>query len=244
MNLPRIIGHRGARNAAPENTLAGLRAAADAGAEWVEVDVRLTGDDRPVLLHDPDLDRTTTGRGPLADTDLAAVRELDAGSWFSTAFDGEPVPELETALREFDRLGLGVNLELKAEPGRESRLVDAVAAALTENPVAGGVLLSSFDRGTVAACRRRLPKIHRGLIAEKLSDDEIDFARAQCCLALCVGAESLQFHRIPLLRSSGFAVIAWTVNAADKARSLLDAGVRSVITDDPALLLAYCGTGE
>ena len=68
LSIPRIIGHRGARAYAPENTLAGIREGARQGARWVEVDVKLTGDLQPVLMHDDDLDRTTDGTGAVAVT--------------------------------------------------------------------------------------------------------------------------------------------------------------------------------
>ena len=94
IRIPRVVGHRGAAGHAPENTLAGLRKAVELGATWVEFDVVLTGDGVPVLLHDDTLERTTNGRGSIAETALADVRSLDAGSWFSERFAGERVPTL------------------------------------------------------------------------------------------------------------------------------------------------------
>ena len=79
VRLPRIIGHRGVAARAPENTLAGCRKPAELGLEWVEFDVRLTADGRPVVIHDAALDRTTDGRGPVAEASFEAVRALDAG---------------------------------------------------------------------------------------------------------------------------------------------------------------------
>lgn len=81
--LPRVIGHRGAAAAAPENTLAGLRKAKELGCSWVEFDVRLTADGAPILLHDDRLERTTSGYGEAAALSLAKVREYDAGGWLS-----------------------------------------------------------------------------------------------------------------------------------------------------------------
>src|SRR6266567_6060143 len=88
LQLPPVIGHRGAAAYAPENTLAGLRHAKALGCAWVEFDVRLTGDGALVLCHDPLLDRTTTGSGLVSAKSLAAVRECDAGSWFDPSFTG------------------------------------------------------------------------------------------------------------------------------------------------------------
>ena len=90
-----MIGHRGAAASAPENTLAGLRCAKALGCRWVELDVRLTADRQPVVIHDNRLQRTTDGRGRVSALPLAAIRRHDAGAWFAPSFAGERVPTLE-----------------------------------------------------------------------------------------------------------------------------------------------------
>src|SRR5919107_420246 len=89
IRFPRTIGHRGARGYAPENTLAGIRTAAEQGVCWVEVDVKLTRDGVPILMHDDTVDRTTDGRGNVASMDFADLRKLDAGKPFGPQFAGE-----------------------------------------------------------------------------------------------------------------------------------------------------------
>src|SRR5271154_6533668 len=113
LTLPCVIGHRGAAASAPENTLAGLRRAKALGRSWVEFDVRLPGDGALVLCHDPRLDRTTSGSGLVSATSLAAIRELDAGSWFDPSFAGERVPTLDEVLSLASELDLGANIEIK-----------------------------------------------------------------------------------------------------------------------------------
>src|SRR4051794_34519268 len=105
--LPKVIGHRGAKAYAPENTLAGIRTAAQQGARWVEVDVKLTRDGVPILMHDDTVDRTTNGKGAAATLDFAELRRLDAGAWFGPAFAGERIPTLEEALALVFDLDLG-----------------------------------------------------------------------------------------------------------------------------------------
>ena len=85
IRFPRTIGHRGARGYAPENTLAGIRTAAEQGVCWVEVDVKLTRDGVPILMHDDTVDRTTDGRGAVATMDFADLSRLDAGKPFGPA---------------------------------------------------------------------------------------------------------------------------------------------------------------
>src|ERR1041385_7236710 len=100
LNIPRIIGHRGAAKAAPENTLESLREAKRQGATWVEVDAKLTADNAVILLHDDLLDRTTSGKGPAAQATLDAIRTLDAGAWFAPSWAGAKVPTLEETVHE------------------------------------------------------------------------------------------------------------------------------------------------
>jgi glycerophosphoryl diester phosphodiesterase len=95
---PLIIAHRGYSQAAPENTIPAIEAAIRAGLAYVELDVRLTADGVPVLMHDSDVDRTTNGVGPISTKTYAETRALDAGSWFSEGFAGTSIPTLEKAL--------------------------------------------------------------------------------------------------------------------------------------------------
>src|SRR5947199_1375723 len=106
LQLPPVIGHRGAAAYAPENTLAGLRRARALGCEWVEFDVRLTGDGALVLCHDARLDRTTDGSGLISAMTLAAIRDRDAGVRFGAEFAGERVPTLGEALDLAADIGL------------------------------------------------------------------------------------------------------------------------------------------
>src|SRR5487761_2714173 len=94
---PHIIAHRGGGTLAPENTLAGMRKAKELGFAGVEFDVMLAGDATPILMHDESLARTTNGSGAVAETAYRDMQKLDAGSWFSRAHTGEPVPSFERA---------------------------------------------------------------------------------------------------------------------------------------------------
>ncbi|NCZ28766.1 MAG: hypothetical protein EBX70_03555 [Betaproteobacteria bacterium] len=95
---PRIIAHRGAGKLAPENTLAAMQVALQHRQKMVEFDVKLSADDVAVLMHDANLDRTTNGIGPIRQFNWAELARLDAGSWHSEAFAGEPIPRLDSAL--------------------------------------------------------------------------------------------------------------------------------------------------
>ena len=96
---PSMVCHRGANRVAPENTLAAAERAFDTGARFVELDVQVSADNIPFVLHDWTLDRTTSGTGPIADMAAADIARLDAGSWFGPGFAREPVPRLADMYR-------------------------------------------------------------------------------------------------------------------------------------------------
>ena len=117
----KIIAHRGASAAAPENTLASFKEAVRVGADMIELDVRLSREGAVMVFHDPDLSRTTDGDGPVEKRRLAELRALDAGSWFSENFKGEGIPILEEVIRTIFSSRIELCIEIKIDPGREDR---------------------------------------------------------------------------------------------------------------------------
>lgn len=236
--LPRIIGHRGVRQYAPENTLAGLHAAADMGVEWVEVDVKLTRDGVPILFHDEELDRTTSGTGRVADTDWADIRELDAGSWFAESFTGEPVPSLEDAIDVLITRGLGVNLEIKPCPGREKETAEALLDIAStywpdDRPPP---LLSSFQHVSIETALDMIPDWPRGYLFREKPENWKDMAEY-------LQVSSLHFEAAKALREdvleyleTGRVLAAYTVNVLEQARELVSWGVDALFTDMPDII--------
>jgi len=236
--LPPVIGHRGAAARAPENTLAGLRQAAALGCAWVEFDVRLTADGTLVLCHDPRLDRTTDGKGPVAAQTLAAIRQRDAGSWFGPAFADEPVPTLDEALSLAAELGLGADIEVKAEPGRDYATAAAVAAVLRRLPSgAPPVLVSSFLPAAVAALRTLAPQVPRGILFRLVPRNWPEIALRLRCTAIGADHRRLRRRRVAAIRDAGYQLAAYTVNDPARARLLFGWGVTSVFSDAPDIIL-------
>jgi glycerophosphoryl diester phosphodiesterase len=236
--LARVIGHRGAAARAPENTLAGLRRAKELGCAWVEFDVRLTGDGALVLCHDGRLERTTTGRGRISAQTLGAIRRYDAGSWFAPEFTGEIVPTLDEALSLAAKLGLSVNIEIKADRGRAIATGTAVAAIL--NRFAGPlptVLASSFLRPALAALRDLATDIPRGLLFRGVPRRWRLIAERLGCATINADHRWLDPHRVAEIRGAGYPLLAYTVNDPQRAQTLFAWGVTSVFTDVPDIIL-------
>jgi glycerophosphoryl diester phosphodiesterase len=243
--LPPVIGHRGAAASAPENTLAAFRRARALGCLWVEFDARLTGDDAVILLHDPRLDRTTNGRGRAGRLPLAAIRHYDAGRWFAPDFAGERVPTLDEALPLLSELGLGANIELKAARGRARATAAAVAAALDRcgRHRVPPVLLSSFLPEALAAARDLAPLHPRGLLVRSVPRRWRELAERLGCAAIHADQERLHPAIVATIRQAGYPLLAYTVNAPDRARILFEWGVTSVFSDAPDIILAALADG-
>lgn len=234
--LPRVIGHRGAAGSAPENTLAGFLRAARLGLTWIECDLRLSADGVPVLLHDASLDRTTSGRGQVAERTAGELANLDAGSWFGAEFAGEPLPTLAAALACWQKLGLAANLELKTEDGSAKALVAAVAAVLEAARFPQPLLISSFEAEALIAARAQLPGFPRALLTEELNAAELERALGFDCSGVHLNAERLRPPAIAAARARGLDVLAYTVNDPVAAQRLWAQGVRAVFSDFPERL--------
>lgn len=225
---PFIWAHRGASCEAPENTIEAFIRAAELGADGIELDVHLSRDGVPVVIHDDTVDRTTNGRGPVTDLTYDELSRLDAGSWFSSCHASEPVPGLSDVLQIFSG-HLRINIEIK-----EARAGEAVLTILSDFPRAD-VVISSFDPELLRVMRRLAPALPLAVLL-----DRGNWRRA-VKLALELGA--IAFHPnaalvsrplIAACRASNLPVHTWTVDDTGLVRSLQRAGIDGIFTNDPA----------
>lgn len=238
--LPRVIGHRGAAAAAPENTIESLRLAAEQGARMVEFDVKLTADGVVILMHDDSLERTTSGRGRVAGATWAQIRDLDAGGWFGPRWRGSRVPTLDAAIVALDECGLAANIEIKPCPGREVETAEAVISSLRRRWPRGRAwpLLSSFARDCLAVTRDVAPEIPRGLLLWRKPSDWSAAARSLGCDTVHCARQHLTPEWAAEILRLGYGLAVYTVNDASEAARLRRWGVESIITDDPGALIA------
>lgn len=241
--IPRIIAHRGSPRKAPENTLASFRQAAADGAKWVEFDASLTADRRAVIFHDDDLDRTSDGTGPLAQADFAAIAALDAGGWFGPAFKGEMIPTLEEALDLFASLGLGFNIELKTDPGREVELAKIALPIVADcwPADAPAPLVSSFSREAVAAATEIAPQWPRAFLFDHLPEDWRAVSKSLGLATLNANQKHLTRAQAMDVRGDGYGLLAYTVNDPARAEELFGWGVDAIFTDIPAEMIKHFG---
>ncbi len=230
MTRPFLWAHRGASCCAPENTLAAFAAAVEDGADGLELDIHLSRDGVPVVIHDEKLDRTTDGSGPVAWMTLQQLQQLDAGSWFSAAFAGETIPTLEDVLKTFSGR-LRLNLELK-----DLSSGMAVLELLDRYPDAD-VVVSSFDYDLLR--RLRAEDSHLVLAVLFASGSWRHAVQIAKDLSACAFHPALnKVNRLMLAACTQveMPVYVWTVDCARVARSLVRAGVSGFFTNDPTAL--------
>ena len=230
---PLWIAHRGAGTLAPENTLAAFRLGASHGYRAFECDVKLSADGVPFLLHDATLQRTTPEEGPAGERSWSELSRLDAGSWHSRAYAGEPIPSLDSVARYCLRNGFALNIEIKPTPGQSEETGGVVAqhvAALWADE-AVKPLLSSFQPDALAAARAADPSLPRALLLDSLREGWLAEAQALGCVAIVANFRVLDAAVIAQAHAAGLRVASYTVNDPVEAQRLLTAGLDGLITD-------------
>jgi glycerophosphoryl diester phosphodiesterase len=247
-----IIAHRGLSGLAPENTLAAFRAAIECGADRIELDVHLSKDGVPVVIHDADLDRTTNGAGPVVAATLEELRRLDAGAWFSPRFAGERIPTLEETL-ELLCGTIGVNVEIKEEAvqrmgpaGARGEAQDGVevkvARALARPGRRDSVIVSSFEPLALERLRAIAPEIPLEVLH---NDPSHPPGRSELERARELGARALNVWRDELLerpelvsdaRALGLGIKVYTVDEPADLERFLRLGVAGIFTNRPDVL--------
>jgi glycerophosphoryl diester phosphodiesterase len=186
-----VCGHRGYSLHYPENTIPAFEAAKAAGATTVEIDVVLTKDDEPIVLHDLSVDRTTDGHGFAADLTVAEIGALDAGKGFDPRFAGTRIPTLARALEWAKRTGMGIVLEIK-EAERPDVAIDWVAALLRSTGTGDQVIVISFDHLVLKRALERHPHLKTEAITHARHADLLGVLKS--CGASSVSIEFDMFN--------------------------------------------------
>jgi glycerophosphoryl diester phosphodiesterase len=235
LKLPKIIGHRGCAGYAPENTLVGIHTAADMGVEWVELDVKLTKDQVPILFHDELLDRTTDGSGEVKDHTYTQLKELDAGLWFGESFFDTRIPTLEQALDVLIERDLGVNIEIKPCPGRERETAEVALDLLSSVwDDHANILISSFQHVSLEVALEMAEDWARSYcLGEEWPEGWADIAKYLHASAFTVDGHNSTPEQIRELSLLGKPMLAYTINDPDQARALQGVGFHGFFSDEP-----------
>lgn len=224
------IAHRGASALYPENTLRAFLAAADFGADMCEFDVRMTRDSEVVVIHDATVNRTTDGRGRVADMSAAAIKRLDAGVRFGAEFRDERIPTLaEVAAALAGRCGMDV--ELKAA-GLERR----VCGILRDGGAIESAIVSSFDWEQLKIVAAQEPGLRLAPLGEKAPAALLEAASAMHAYAIAPRFDIASAELCAEAHRRGLAVYVWTVDDVSTMRRLKVAGVDAIMTNRPERL--------
>lgn len=233
---PVIFGHRGACAHAPENTLASFRMAVEQGADFVELDAKLSQDKQVVVIHDQTVDRTTNGHGRVNELTLAQLKELDAGSHFDTKFKGEKLPTLDDVFKAVGK-DIFINVELTNYESGDDDLIPLVAEAVKVNQMEERVIFSSFLPKNLARIHKLLPQAPVAILC--LEGISGLLSRSFFCLGVSprIIHPYLKDTSVTLVKREhhrGRRVHVWTVNEATDMERLAKIGADGIFTDDPA----------
>ncbi len=240
---PRLFGHRGASGTMPENTLPAFSEALAAGVDRLEMDVHLTADEEVVVFHDPNVDRTTNGKGPLGRLRLSEIRQLDAGYQFEAPDGSWPfrerrirVPTLAEVLTHFPKAPL--NIEIKVD---EPALIAATERLLDRYEARSRVLLAAETQSLMDKIRARMPDVLTGMsmpeVLEFLGNGgNPGYSARGFALQVPVeyaGIPIITKHFVDVAHVCGLEVHAWVINDEAEMQSLVEMGVDGIMTDFP-----------
>lgn len=238
LNLAKLIAHRGASAYAPENTLKAFQLAKENGASWVEFDVTLSKDQTPVVIHDDSLERTTNGHGEVCVNSFQELTQLDAGSWFDPKYQDQKIPSLDQVLQLCADLSLAVNIEIKPPgPLREATVkqtLNSVTKIWPNN--LPEPLFSSFSYATLESIRSHSKTAQLGLLLDHWDPNWQQLADGIDCVSVHLNASLLTFERVAEIKSSGRAVLSYTINDRKQAEELFAMGVDAIFSDFPDLV--------
>ena len=198
----------------------------------IEFDAKLSKDGQIFLLHDDNLERTSNGWGVAGNFNWQDLLRVDAGSWFSSGFKGEPLPLLSQVAERCCQHGMMANIEIKPSTGTGPLTGKVVALAARElwadmTPP----LLSSFEIDALEAAQLAAPELPRGLLLDEWRDDWRELTARLGCVSIHLNHRLLDENRVDALHDAGLKILVYTVNNPQRAAELLRWGVNSICTD-------------
>ncbi len=240
INLPKLIGHRGVRDLAPENTLQSIKKAIELNIKWVEIDVKISKDHIPFLLHDSSLERTTSGNGSPLNYKYSELYKLDAGSWFDKKHKNLYPPTLKEILDLCSQKKIGVNIELKPNKGSEEANAVAIAELIMKHKFDCQYFLSSFDWFSAIKIRELLPESYVGILINRF-DQKNNFTKMlskcnehnffSCGFNITIISDEV----IKICKNYGMFITVYSSQNIEKneAEELWNLGVDSIFIDNP-----------
>lgn len=204
----------------PENTLRSFVHAEQAGMDLIELDLHLSKDGALAVMHDAEVDRTTDGKGPIAEKTLAELRELDAGR-------GERVPVFEEVL---DAVGSPLQAEIK-----DVAAARTLAEVMRRRDLVDRVEVISFHDEAIAEIAQLVPGVRTALVASRWGDDVTDRAKAVGATRLVLNVRRITLELVERAHAEGLTVVGWVVNTQEHLRLARGLGLDGATTDFPEI---------
>ena len=242
LKLPKLIGHRGVRDLCPENTIESISKAFDIGLSYVEIDVKISRDKFPILLHDDTLDRTTNGSGLVIDYDYENIKKLDAGKFFYKKNTNIFVPKLEDTLNLCINNNGNLNIELKPNKNFEKENTLEIYE-LTKNIHQIDIFFSSFDMISILEISKLYPQSIRSFLLDDFREYNIDDLlniSINNDLKICgLNIDLVTADIIKKIKKSNMSITVYSdknINLSN-ANNIFSMGVDSIFVDNPSELL-------
>ena len=236
-----IIAHRGASAYYPENTIPSFEAAIEMGADMVELDVQLTSDKEVVVFHDEKISRCTDGRGKIADYTLAALKKLDAGSWFDKEFKNTRIPTLSEVL-DFCKNIVAVNIEIKTEAVSQKffgGIEEKCLKIVEQSGMNGHIVFSSFDPRAIMHLKQIDSTAAVAVLFEKKhygSKFPSDIMKSLGVDAFNCSGSYFKKKWLPDIKLNNIPVNIYTVNDVRNMKRFINMGVSGIFTNNPDIL--------
>lgn len=236
-----VIAHRGASYYAPENTHSAFKLAVEMKAEMIELDLLLSKDGVPVIIHDEELFRTTGVNGKVSEYTVTELKNLNTGSWFSDDYDAEPFPTLEEVL-SYTKGKIALNIEIKHESvtdTAEGGVVDKALMLVRKAGMEEQVIFSSFDYRVMQHLNKLAPNIPKAILYEPTQSGELtpsQLTKKYAAHAFNCNYKQLRKEWIEDLNKNNIPFFVYTVNDEETMKIMISKGVAGIFSDKPDVL--------
>lgn len=231
----KVYAHRGFSGEYPENTMLAFRKARETGCDGIELDVQLSRDGIPVIMHDETLDRTTSGKGNLRDYSYEELCRFDCWGKFPGKYGFQKIPTLKEYLEWVKDTGLVTNIELKNSVFYYKWMEEKVLELVDRYRLRQKVLFSSFNHVSVLKCKRLAPEIPAGFLLETELDNIGWYAKENQVEFYHPGKKILSKEQVKECQRLGIRINVWTINKKKEIQKMIRWNVDGIITNYPDL---------
>lgn len=241
--MTKNFAHRGYSGKYPENTMLAFRKAVEAGADGIELDVQLTKDGVPVIIHDELVDRTTNGKGRVKEMTLDELRQLDASYIYAGQYGVNRIPTFREYCEFVRDLPITTNIEMKTGIFEYLGIEEKVLDMIREFHLEDKVIISSFNHFTILRMQKLAPHLKYGFLSETWIIDAGKYCHSHGVPCYHPLFRNLTHEVVRELKQYGLEINTYTVNTEEDARDLIEKGVDILISNYPEMVRDVLAAG-